>query len=656
MILFILIAFSILLFVIPKRLQALYSLALSAVQASVTSIWAVKALMYNTPVILSLPFSFWHQPISLVIDPLSAIFILIVNFTVITGSIYAMQYLKAYKAKRKPEFSLHFFSFYILHLSMLLVCMLKQSIGFLVAWELMSVSSFLLVIFESEKPNTLSAGIKYLIQMHIGALFLTIAFILLYNKTGSWSFDGLKTYFAANPNLPLLVLFFVGFGIKAGFIPLHTWLPHAHPAAPSHVSAIMSGVMIKMGIYGIFRVLLYVQHDYMAIGIGILAISLISGVGGVAMAIIQHDLKKLLAYHSIENIGIIGIGMGIGMIGIGTHNNALALLGFIGSLLHVLNHSLFKSLLFYSAGSVYIRTHTKNIEHLGGLIKKMPQTALLFLVASLAICGLPPFNGFVSEFFIYNGFINGIISGTLMTRLIIMAAIIGLVVIGGLAVFCFTKAFGVVFLGTSRHADISEVKEMSWGALIPQYIILCAILFIGIFPGMIIGPFYKVAVCYLPEMQPVPVNTIITIENVGRFSLLFIGAVVVLYIVRSVVTRKRALEYKPTWGCGYTGPVDKMQYTATSYAENYVQVAGSVVNQKAEYRKIEPADIFPLKREFATHSEDATEVKVYNRIVRFLLKLLDRMAFVQTGYLQHYILYAFVLLIVMIILTVLNVI
>jgi formate hydrogenlyase subunit 3/multisubunit Na+/H+ antiporter MnhD subunit len=267
----------------------------------------------------------------------------------------------------------------------------------------MTLSSFLLVLFDAEERVTLKAGINYLIQMHVGWLFLLVGFLVAGQPTGQPGFDSLGGYFANHSNWFVFLLFFIGFGIKAGFIPLHTWLPQAHPAAPSHVSAVMSGVMIKMGIYGLFRVLTHIQEGLLVIGLIILVVSIVSGLLGVIMAISQHDLKRLLAYHSIENIGIIGIGTGLGVIGIATANPILAMLGLAGGLLHVLNHSLFKSLLFFTAGSVYQSTQTRTIERLGGLIRRMPLTGLFFLIGAIAICGLPPFNGFISEYLIYLG-------------------------------------------------------------------------------------------------------------------------------------------------------------------------------------------------------------------------------------------------------------
>jgi len=424
--------------------------------------------------------------------------------------------------------ALHYFAFLWLHLSMLLVLMLRDALAFLIVWEIMSLSSFILVIFDSEKRETIKIGIQYLIQMHIGMAFIMLAFIGAYVQTGAaFSFNGLEAYFATHNPLGLFILFFIGFGIKAGFIPLHSWLPHAHPAAPSHVSGVMSGVMIKMGIYGILRVLTYIHHDYLYIGLLILCVSLFSGILGVTMAIVQHDFKKLLAYHSIENIGIIGMGIGLGMIGLGIHIPTLAILGFAGALLHVLNHSLFKSLLFYTAGSVYNQTHTRNIEKLGGLIKKMPKTALFFLLGALAICGLPPFNGFISEFLIYSGIFKSLHSGSLLTDVIFLFSFIGLAIIGGLAVFCFTKVFSIMFLGSARTDKVNNAREVEISMLIPNYLIGFMIISIGLLPALFIKPLSWVVAQFTGDtaalQQMIPVMNNISIASCIFF--IFIGII-----------------------------------------------------------------------------------------------------------------------------------
>jgi formate hydrogenlyase subunit 3/multisubunit Na+/H+ antiporter MnhD subunit len=336
------------------------------------------------------------------IDSLSAWFILIINFTSITGVIYGSGYLKAFN-HLKVNRELHWIFYILFHVSMVWVCIFDHGVGFLISWELMSLSSLMLVIFEFQNKSTLKAGINYMVQMHLSVVLLTLGFIWLYLKTGSFNFGALAQLPLDHSSVWIFVLLFAGFAIKAGFIPFHTWLPHAHPAAPSHISGVMSGVIVKLGIYGIIRIVMYLQHDWLLFGEIILILSLITSLYGIANAALKNDFKQMLAYCTIENIGIIGIGIGAGLIGIGNKDLTMAILGFGGALLHTLNHSLFKSLLFFGAGSVYQQTHTRNIEHLGGLIKKMPITAVMFLIGSMAIGGIPPFNGFVSEFIIYNG-------------------------------------------------------------------------------------------------------------------------------------------------------------------------------------------------------------------------------------------------------------
>ena len=656
MIFLLLIICSFLVFAIPRQAKVFYNLLLVTGLAIVSTWLSVDVFLSGTTHTEIFPVSFWGTSVELIIDPLSALFICVINFTVLTASVFAIEYMKMYRHKSSFELSIHYFSFFMLQLSMILVCMVHHGIAFLVVWELMAVSSFMLVIFDNEKTNVLRAGINYLIQMHIGALFLISAFIILHIKTGSYDFEALQQYFYHYLSIPMFLLFFIGFGIKAGFMPLHTWLPHAHPAAPTHVSAVMSGVMIKLGIYGILRVAFFLQADMLWIGVIVLGVSIISGIGGVAWAIVQHDMKKLLAYHSIENIGIIGMGMGLGLIGMGLNNPWLIILGFSGCLLHVLNHSLFKSLLFYGAGAIYMKTHTRNIEFLGGLIKKIPVTAVLFLIASLAICGLPPFNGFVSEFIIYRGLLGGLDSPAIWVKVIMLLALISLVVIGGLAVFCFTKAYGVTFLGTPRKTDIAAVTEIKWYSMIPLFMIAAVIVFIGLFPQLVIRPINYV-------VSNVSLNIGVAsdaayasplIRHIGIAGAVFIGIVLLMWILKKIITRKKPVTVADTWGCAYAGNIPKGQYTATSYAENFTDIAQPLLNIKTNFRPLDSEDIFPKQHSFETESEDLMEKKVYSRSIKFLNRVLSRMAVIQTGNTQHYILYAFVMILLLLILTVLN--
>src|SRR3990167_531598 len=316
------------------------------------------------------------------VDALGAWFILLMNFTTLTGILYGRKYLSHYK-NHPPNITIHYSSYIAIHLTMLGIYAVQNSLVFLCVWELMAICSFFLIVFEHEKVKTIKAGINFLVQAHIGIVFLMLGFIYVHAHTGSFDFAAINLYSvtAGNAvNFILFLCFFIGFATKAGFVPFHTWLPYAHPAAPAHVSGMMSGVIIKLGIFGILKMLLLIKGNYLLLGYIILILSVISGLYGVMLAIVQHNVKKLLAYHSIENIGIIGIGIGLGCIGLGLNNSGLAFAGFAGALLHTLNHSLFKSLLFYGAGTVYQATHTMDMERLGGLIKKMPKTATLFLI------------------------------------------------------------------------------------------------------------------------------------------------------------------------------------------------------------------------------------------------------------------------------------
>jgi hydrogenase-4 component B len=491
--------------------------------------------------------------------------------------------------------------------------------------------------------------------MHVGFLFLLTAFLVAWQTTGQFGFDALQGYFHLKGNTSLFFLFFTGFGIKAGFLPLHTWLPQAHPAAPSHVSGMMSGIMIKLGIYGIFRVLGFVQYDMLTIGVFILGISLISSLYGVMQAIVQHDLKRLLAYHSIENIGIIGIGMGLGTIGLATDNAMLAILGFTGSLLHVLNHSLFKSLLFYAAGAVYQATHTRNIEEMGGLAKKMPKTAGLFLLGSLSICGLPPFNGFISEYLIYLGMIKSLHTSGLYESVTLMMSLIGLTLTGGLAIFCFTKAFGIVFLGEARSEKCKTANDPIPVMILPQIAIAILIILIGLLPAFFVRPVADVT-CGLFNIRDTALG-VGFYSNLGSISLaggIFILIATLLYGIRHLRLQKVKSENGPTWGCGYTLASSKMQYTATSFADNYSSLSGPLLGMQKKYKPITETEIFPGPRSFETHSSDHIKTSVIDGPVNKLMNLLRKLAFLQTGQIQHYILYPFIFILVVLLLTLLN--
>jgi hydrogenase-4 component B len=584
--------------------------------------------------------------IAIRMDALSALFVLIINFTFLTGAFYGLQYMKAYRSQ-KTNLTIHCISFILLHISLVSICSLQNSIVFLTAWEVMALSSFMLIIFEHSRRDTLHAGINFLIQSHVCIMFLMLGFIWIALKTNSFDFKAITVYSSSNSLLAgfaLFFCFFIGFAIKAGFVPFHTWLPYAHPAAPSHVSGVMSGVIIKIGIYGILRMLLLIKTDYLLTGYVILFISMITGIYGVMLAIIQHNLKRLLAYHSIENIGIIGMGIGLGCIGIEKENNVLTFLGFAGAMLHTLNHSLFKSLLFFGAGNVYQVTRTMDIEKLGGIGKQMSHTAFLFLIASLAICGLPPFNGFVSEFLVYNGMFTGLHSFDKALLSWLVCGLFALALIGGLAMFCFTKAFGLVFLGTPRHHFHDPPNEVGMGRLIPMYAIVVLITSIGLFPKVFINALSKPVALFTHnadnKFSPANMPAAEALSMIGLCAAVFLFLAGLIYLVRKKLILNKPVEYSKTWGCGYTGSQEKMQYTASSFVRAYRKLAEPLLSIQKKKKEIK--EVFPTDGIQETHPYDKVEKWLIDYPLLLLKGFFNRFTFLQNGNLQFYILYGVV--------------
>lgn len=641
-------------FFVPKKFKYILGLVLHLVLLVSSTSWAWYVLN-NSTLTIDLGITTWSGPIKLVIDPLSAYFMLIINLICFCGMLYASGYLKPYLPKKRSVFiSLHLFSFLWLHGAMLLVVSMQDGIAFLLAWELMSLFSFILVIFEAQKESTLKTGINYLLQMHLGFALIMLGFLIAANQTGELSFAGVNKFFSLSSNTPLFLVFFAGFGIKAGFIPFHSWLPRAHPAAPSHVSGVMSGVMIKMGIYGIFRVSSLLQQDLQTIGIIVLTAGIVSGLLGVIMAIMQHDLKKLLAYHSIENIGIIGIGIGVGILGKANGETYLMILGWGGALLHTLNHALFKSLLFFTAGNVFYATHKINMDHLGGLAKNMRYTSGAFLIGALAISGIPPFNGFISEFLIYNGIINHMSDSAFTSSIFSVVSILSLVLIGGLCIYCFTKAFGLSFLGTRRAEHSAPVVEVPAIMLVPAFILILCMLAIGLAPVF----FVNQVVIVLQNLT----QTSLTIEPL-LYSLRSISHVnIALIIVIITIAGLRAWQQSlvkvakgPTWGCGYTAGDFRHQYTPTSYADSLRELTDPLIEYHRDYKSFEESEIFPPPKTFHTENKDLVEEKTILSWVHLIVNHLPKAGIAQSGLINHYLIYPMLFLMLIGFLIIINV-
>ncbi|WP_069660130.1 proton-conducting transporter transmembrane domain-containing protein [Arcticibacter eurypsychrophilus] len=640
---------------LPEKNKSTGAFILVFLIALISSIPAIQVLCFHRIVEAELFFNYPIGTVVMRIDPLSAWFMLIINLTCLFGSFYGIGYMSSYKGQ-KNNLTLHWIMYVILHTALLWVCMVQNGLAFLVVWEIMSISCLLLVIFEHQKSETLRAGLIYLVQMHMGVALMSVGFIWVYIAEGSFDFAAIGAYFSHNSPIWLFLIFFVGFGFKAGFLPLHTWLPHAHPASPSHVSGTMSGVIVKMGIYGILRIITYLDSEWLRIGIAILILSLLTSFYGILNAAVHRDYKKMLAFCTIENIGIIGMGIGLGLIGKGTGNDYLFYLGFSAALLHTLNHSLYKALLFFTAGNIYQQTHTRNMEHLGGLIKVMPVTAIAFLCGSLAIGGLPPFNGFVSEFLIYTGLLDGLKSQNVELNVLMILSIAVLAIVGGVSMLTFTKSFGTIFLGSPRMKFEHPPKEVSVIMQIPLWIMIGIMLLIGIFPNYILTVIQPVVQVFNPAYLPSPALAVLdpTLTMVGRISFLLIAMVALLYFIRSRRTKASEATYGPTWGCAYIVPNPRMQYTGKSFTKTLAKMFSVFTAEKKEYRELQDTDVFPTETRYISHYNEFFETRIIDPLDKRLLRLMNYFSFIHNGRTQMYILYGLLFILVFIAATFLN--
>lgn len=587
--------------------------------------------------------------VGFVIDSLSAFFIFIISVMSFLATVYANGYMKPYLNKGM-NISSHCFFLMFLIIAMMSVVTVQNVLFFLIVWEIMSLSSFFLVIFEGEKKEVVSAGIKYLVYMHLSVIFIIAAFVLLNIKTGQMNFIDYISLLQSDSSLANVVflLAFLGFGIKAGFVPFHNWLPDAHPAAPSHVSAIMSGVMIKTGIYGILRILFLIGTPSKYISYTVFVIALITALYGILYALAQRDLKKLLAYSSIENIGIIGLGIGLGMLGLTFHNSLVAMLGFAGGILHILNHSIFKELMFFGAGAVYNKTHTRDMEVLGGLIKKMPKTATLFVLGSVAICGLPPFNGFISEILIYYGMLRGVLNSNITMLILLVIAIAGLAMVGTMAMLCFTKACGITFLGQARNEEIFNHVEgdVPKRMLIPMGMLASFALLIGLLPQFIIsfvlplvGMFVSVPCIKVPL-------AILSIMNAFSICMFILVGIIALLGLFKFLAKKKTVEHT-TWGCGYNRGNAHVQYTGASYVSLFLSTLKPLFKRVTHIKK--PKELFPKEAHYEQEIEDIEEAYIVKPLVKWDEKMLSKFERIQSGNIQQYILYGLIFLVLSIV-------
>lgn len=576
------------------------------------------------------------------IDGLAAFFLLAVFTVSLLATVYSFHYMNS--SEKSLSTAVNYFFFSLLIAAMALVVTAANMITFMLAWEIMSLSSFFLVIHDYQTAENRHAGYLYFIFSHVGAMFIMAAFGIMYGHTGSFGFDA--EGLSQTAKMLIFIFAFIGFGSKAGVFPFHVWLPHAHPAAPSHISAVMSGVMIKTGIYGILRIYSVLDLHMPSMGVMVLFFGIISGILGVVYALGQHDLKRLLAYHSVENIGIILIGIGIGMIGVEARNPVMAALGFAGGLLHVLNHAIFKSLLFMGAGVVLHKTGTRSIDALGGLLKNMKITGVTFLIGSLAISGLPPFNGFVSEFFIYMGSFKGIPVAETSVFVFSLLAIVSLAVIGGLALACFTKVVGVVFQGEPRSQAAQDVSEKGMFMLLPMVLLAGACAVIGLYPGAFMYMAVKGVSSLGLDYGRIPMELFARMSsNITLGATIFLAIVLIILAFRHIFYQGKTIGSSGTWGCGFTQPTTRMQYTGSSYAASILEFFSPVAVLQEDHPPVK--GLFPKATHYHSHIHDIIELHLDRMVVKPVLWLFDRLRWIQHGDIHLYIGYILLAIVVL---------
>lgn len=516
------------------------------------------------------PFNFAN--FTLLINPLSGLLLVAINILALVAWIYGLAYFDEYKGMGLGAIGF-FMNLFVASMNMVLT--VDNAFWFLVFFELMSLTSYFLVIVE-QKPQSIKGGFLYFIMAHVGFFMIMLSYLIMAANTGSFEFATFRaTQFSPAIASLCFILAFCGFGCKAGMFPFHSWLPQAHPAAPSNVSALMSGGMIKIGIFGIVKVgldLLGSCEVQLWWGLVILVIGALSSVLGVAYALGEHDIKKLLAYHSVENIGIILLGIAIGYMGMALNQPVIAVLGIMAGLYHVLNHAMFKGLLFLGAGSVLYTTGSRNMEIMGGLARVMPATAMCFLIGSLAISAIPPLNGFVSEWFIYQSMFSVAITGDIIVRFFAAFAAVSLAITGALAVTCFVKAYGVTFLGAPRSEAAANAKEVPVSMRIGMIIlaVMCVCLGIG---APWVAPVMQNIAAATTGQAAIAVASGLDIANpaIGSvvstpmLAILLIACVLVPVAARSLFSKGGVATDRDPWACGYALDPE-MPVVATTFA------------------------------------------------------------------------------------------
>jgi hydrogenase-4 component B len=532
-------------------------------------------------------------------------------------------------------------------------------ITFVISWETMSIVSYFLVTFDRTEQSA-KAGLVYAVMTHVGTAFIIALFFILYSYTGQMDFLGIKSASAQIPDSAKAIIFvlsIIGFGTKAGIVPLHTWLPRAHPAAPSNISALMSGVMIKTGIYGFIRICVDVMgRGPEWWGITIIVIGAVSSILGVLYALMEHDLKRLLAYHSVENIGIILLGVGASLLFKSHGLYALSAIALIAGLYHTLNHAIFKGLLFLGAGSVMHATHTKNMEEMGGLMKTMPYTGLFFLIGSVSICGLPPFNGFISEWLTYQSLLLGFQSPSITSKIISPLGGAALALTSALAAACFVKALGISFLGKLRSHRTREIKESSFSMTAGMGFLAVLCLILGIVPGAALITIVPAVVQLTGSQGVISGNGFLHIRETmatlspAALSVTLAAVALATGIFVLVIGGKGKAVYRDSWDCGIAALTPRMQYTATAFTKPLRLIFKRIYLPKREITvsySVKPFFVKSLR--YSSEITPFFENYLYEPFTSFIRKVAVKVRMLQSGSLHLYLGYILITLILLLI-------
>jgi hydrogenase-4 component B len=621
---------------------------------------STAAIFSGNPTLIDLPFGNPTFTWTVRLDPLSAYFNLTLAVLAAAISLYSFGYLRQMEGRR--NLGAFGFFFNVLLASLALVFTASNAFFFLVAWEVMAVSAFCLIIFEHEKEEARNAGVLFLVMSHAGTGLLLIAFLFLTSASGSMDFASFHLLASRMPAFQqdlVFLLFLFGFGVKAGLVPVHIWLPEAHPVAPSNVSALMSGIVIKTGIYGMARVFFdFFGPPPLWMGSVVLGLGVVSALLGVLYALMAHDLKRLLAWHSIENIGIILMGFGAAMMFRALGQTNLAALALIAGLYHTFNHAMFKGLLFLGAGSVVQATHTRNMEKMGGLIRRMPVTALCFLIGAVAISGLPPLNGFVSEWLTYQALLAGFGTTQSLTRLMFPIAGSLLALTAALAAACFVKAFAIPFLALPRSKEAADAMEATFSmrAGMAALVVACFALSLGAtWFVRIFDPITQQAVGIRASSALVMARGLAlspgtphagTISTVG-ITLLFLFASVAFALPFVMRWRRRSVT-GPAWDCGLPGLTADNEYTATAFSKPLRMIFSALYRPRREIQaEYEVSPHYPSAIRFESEIELTFEERVYAPLRKRIMALANRMKGFQAGSVNVYLAYIFITLILL---------